>query len=306
MLTPDIIVPTLNAAKEWKRFAPALLACIHPKRVLIVDSQSTDGTVELALAAGFRVHSIPRERFNHGTTRQLAAHMLPESEILVYLTQDAVLADSAAISRLVSAFDDPTIAAAYGRQLPRSGAGAIESHARRFNYSPASHIRDLRSRDELGIKSIFISNSFAAYRREALMKVGGFPQDVIFGEDTVTAARLLLSGDRIAYVAEAIVYHSHPYTCTQEFKRYFDIGVLHRREHWLLEKFGNTKSEGRKFVLSELFYLRQAEPFQIPSALLRTGLKLLGYRMGGMERILPLALKTRLSMHKRFWLTSAS
>jgi rhamnosyltransferase len=59
----------------------------------------------------------------------------------------------------------------------------------------------------LGIKSIFISNSFAAYRRSALLAVGGFRKDVIFGEDTVTAARLLLSGYQVAYSAQACVYH---------------------------------------------------------------------------------------------------
>lgn len=301
-----IILPTLNAAKEWNEFAPALLACVSAEQVLVVDSQSTDGTVDLALAAGFMVHKIARDEFNHGGTRQVAADMLPDSEILVYLTQDAILASPTAISQLVAALDDPSVAAAYGRQLPRPGAGAIESHARYFNYPPVSQIRDLGSRDRMGIKSIFISNSFAAYRRSALMKVGGFPKDVIFGEDTLTAAKLLLGGEKIAYVAHAIVYHSHSYTWAQEFRRYFDIGVLHSRERQLLKEFGNTQGEGKKFVISEIRYLLQTSPIHIPSALLRTGLKLFGYRLGGMESILPTPLKTLLSMHKRFWAKPAS
>ena len=296
-----IVVPTLNAAQDWKKFAPALLACVDPGQVLIVDSESTDGTVDRALAAGFRVHSIARCEFNHGGTRQLAAEMLPDSDILVYLTQDAILADSAAITRLVAALDDPTVAAAYGRQLPRQGAGAIESHARHFNYASASHIRDLSSREKVGIKSIFISNSFAAYRRSSLVNVGGFQNDLIFGEDTITAAKLLLGGERIAYVADALVYHSHSYTWVQEFRRYFDIGVLHRRERLLLQQFGNAQGEGKRFVISEIKHLLQTNPIEVPSAFVRTVLKLLGYRMGGMESILPPALKTHLSMHKSFW-----
>jgi rhamnosyltransferase len=44
------------------------------------------------------------------------------------------------------------------------------------------------------------------------MKVEGFPSNIIFGEDTVTAARLLSAGYKIAYLEEACADHSHTYT----------------------------------------------------------------------------------------------
>ena len=297
----SVIVPTLNAATDWPRFASALSRCVPPGQVLIVDSESTDGTVELARASGFQVHSVPRAEFNHGGTRQEATQLSSDSEILVFMTQDAVLASPDSLTKLLAAFDNPRVVAAYGRQLPRPQAGAIEAHARSFNYPSTSDLRDLKSRDRLGFKAIFISNSFAAYRRAALMTVGGFPSDVIFGEDTITAARLLLANFEIAYVAEACVYHSHAYSCTQDFKRYFDIGVLHNRENWLLENFGKASGEGKRFVHSELSYLLKWDPKQIPSALVRTGLKLIGYRLGRMEALLTPSIKRQLSMHSRFW-----
>jgi rhamnosyltransferase len=297
----NVIVPTLNAAKDWPLFAPALLACVRPEQVLIVDSESTDGTVNLAHAAGFLVHSVARTTFNHGGTRQMAAEMLPNAEILVYMTQDAVLAGPNALANLLAVFDDPQVGAACGRQLPRQGAKPIEAHARSFNYPETSEMRTLASREQLGIKAVFLSNSLAAYRRSALMDVGGFPTDVIFGEDMVTAARLLLAGYKVAYVAEACAHHSHSYSPMQEFKRYFDIGVLHSREAWLLEEFGQASGEGKRFVLSELQYLRKRDAWQIPSALMRTGIKLLGYRLGLMEARLTLNIKRRLSMHPKFW-----
>lgn len=296
-----VIVPTLNAAVDWPQFAPALLACVAPERVLVVDSSSTDGTVELARAAGFRVHSIARADFNHGSTRQLAADLLPEAELLVFLTQDAVLASPDAIALLLAAFADPEVACAYGRQLPRPGATPIETHARLFNYGSASMVRTLAMREQLGIKTIFISNSFAAYRRSALMEFGGFPRNTIFGEDTVIAARFLLAGRKMAYVAEAQVYHSHTYTWTQDFKRYFDIGALHSKERWLLQEFGNAGGEARRFVLSELGHLWPRHAWLVPSAVVRTGLKLLGYKLGRMEGKLSLKWKRRFSMHPRFW-----
>lgn len=296
-----VIVPTLNAAKDWPLFAPALLACARPEQVLVVDSESTDGTVELAHSAGFQVRSVKRAEFNHGGTRQVAAEMQSGADILVYMTQDSILVGPNALADLVAVFTDPQIAAAFGRQLPRPGAEAIEAHARGFNYPAASEIRCLASRDKLGIKAAFLSNSLAAYRRSELMHVGGFPANVIFGEDTVTAARLLLAGYKVAYVAEACAYHSHHYTKLQEFKRYFDIGVLHSRERWLLNEFGHVQGEGKRFVFSELRYLQQRDVWQIPSALVRTVIKFIAYRLGRMEARFTPNFKRRLSMHSSFW-----
>lgn len=297
-----VVVPTLNAAGDWASFAGPLLACARPEQVLVIDSDSHDGTASLARQAGFEVRSIRRRDFNHGGTRQLAAEILSDAEILVYMTQDAILSGPEAMTNLLAAFDAPEIAAVYGRQLPRTEAGAIEAHARRFNYPAVSEVHDLGSRERLGIKTIFISNSFAAYRRSALLVVGGFRKDVIFGEDTIAAARLLLSGYRVAYSAQACVYHSHPYTWTQEFRRYFDIGVLHGREAELLGEFSGADGEGKRFVLSELKYLGRHAPGSIPSALARNGLKLLGYRLGKMEARWSPAMKRRLSMHPSFWI----
>lgn len=296
-----IIVPTLNAASEWSHFSNALLANVSPETVLILDSESTDETVEFAKATGFQTRLIPRAEFNHGGTRQLGVDLCTDAEVVVFLTQDAPLADSAAVYSLIRVFDDSTVGAAYGRQLPRPEANPIEAHARLFNYPIESGLRVLADKDRLGFKSIFISNSFAAYRRTALMEIGGFPKDSIFGEDTIVAAKLLKAGWKIAYVAEAKVHHSHPYSWTQEFKRYFDIGVLHSRESRLLGEFGGAGSEGRKFVLSEIKYLSHHNALLIPSALIRTAFKLLGYRLGRREHTFSSAIKRRLSMHRGFW-----
>jgi rhamnosyltransferase len=296
-----VIIPTVNAMQHWQQFESALVAAVDPQAVTILDSSSTDDTADKARAAGFRVHTIPRVEFNHGGTRQLAAEMLPSVNVLVYMTQDAVIADPFAIHRLVEAFTDPDIGLAFGRQLPRRGALPIEAHARIFNYPAQSSVRTFSDRNHLGFRSIFVSNSFAAYRREALMEVGGFPRDVIFGEDTVTAAKLLKVGKKIAYVAEARVYHSHSYRWSQEFSRYFDIGVLHSREAWLLDEFGSTGNEGSRFVRSELRYLWSTNKLYIPSALIRTALKFIGYKIGRNEHRLPPTLKRKFSMHKGYW-----
>ena len=302
-----VIIPTLNAASEWPSLTKAINAQgIAPRQVLIVDSESTDGTPRAARNCGYRVEEIQRAKFNHGGTRQWALQFFPHAEIVLFFTQDAIPVTGDSIKKLLAAFNDPTVAAAFGRQLPRESAGAIEGHARLYNYPEISGVRSLATRETMGIKTIFLSNSFAAYRRSVLDEVGGFPSHVILGEDTIVAARLLLRGWRVAYVADASVYHSHPYSCVEEFKRCFDTGVLHSRESWMLEEFGKASGEGLRFVRSELSYLSRHNPALIPAALWRTLLKYAGYRLGRLESRLSPGLKRRLSMHHRFWTADAA
>lgn len=297
-----LIVPTLNAGTIWQKFLSALSRqTLRPLFLLVIDSGSVDETVELARDYGFLIKHIDQKQFDHGGTRQLGAELLPDAELLIYMTQDAVLASTEALEQLVGAFADSEVGLAYGRQLPHAETGPIGAHARLFNYPERSEIRGKQDIVSKGIKAAFNSDSFACYRRKALEQVGGFPRNIIFGEDSYVAAKMLLSGWKVAYVAEAQVYHSHDYTLKQEFARYFDIGVFHARERTLLEAFGRVEGEGLRFVRSEVAYLLQKAPHMIPSALLRSVLKHGAYRLGRLEAYLPNRLKQHLAMNKKFF-----
>jgi rhamnosyltransferase len=270
--------------------------------ILVLDSESTDGTQEAAWQAGCRVVSIPRASFDHGATRQSAVtHVSEDTKILVYLTQDAILAQPDALAKIVAPFEDESIGVAYGRQLPRPGATPIEAHARHFSYPPLRYVHAYEDKSRFGMRVAFCSNSFAAYRKTALLEAGGFPANTLFGEDLYTAARILRSCHKICYAAEAIVFHSHEYEIGLEFRRYFDIGASHRRNLWLLQEFGKPEGHGVAFVKSELKYLRATSPHLIPLALMKTAAKFAGYRLGRLHEHLPQRLKIQFSMNKTFW-----
>ena len=297
-----IIVPTLNAGFVWKSFAEALLRTgVSPDDVYIIDSGSVDGTVKHALELGFNLTQIPSCGFNHGGTRQMAVSMLDGYGLVVFLTQDAVLSRSDAIRKILSPFQNKRVGAVCGRQLPNPGAGPIEAHARLYNYGTESEVYSLDDAAVKGLKAAFMSNSFAAYRVPYLLDVGGFPSNVVFGEDMYVAAKMLLKGYKIAYAADALVYHSHDYSVTQEFKRYFDMGVLHAREPWLQQKLGAAEKEGLKFVLSEMNYLARHAVWRIPEALLRTLSKYAGFRLGRIERHMSMKLKRKISMNPGYF-----
>jgi rhamnosyltransferase len=301
-LRVGLCIPILNAG-EFALQVVAALKCqtVRPDRLLLVDSGSTDNGIPCLSQLDIEVHGIVGVTFDHGGTRQMAVDMLADCEILVFLTQDAIPACPDSLENLLACFADPAIGAAYGRQLPRPGAQAIEAHARLFNYPEKSRLKSAGDIPSSGLKTAFISNSFAAWRRDALQQVGGFPRRTIMGEDTWVAGRMLLAGWKIAYCAEATVYHSHAYSFRQEWQRYFDTGVFHARNPWMREAFGTAEGEGMRFVKSELCHLTRNAPWRIPSALLRLPCRYLGFRAGLLERYLPAGLKRIMSAQKAFW-----
>ena len=302
MPTFSLVIPTLNAGECWDHWIAALrLQTLQPQSVLVIDSSSDDATVEKSRAAGFDVRIIPRVQFNHGATRQLAVEALPDAEIIIFLTQDAIFADEFALDHILSGFKDPVVGIVYGRQLPKPGAGHLESHARLFNYPAVGQVSSLVDAKKLGVRTAFNSNSFSAYRRDVLLAAGGFPQRVIVSEDVYVAAKILLMGWKIIYCAEARVHHSHNFSLLQEFQRYFDIGVFYARETWLAKSLGHHEGEGMRFLKSEWTYLVRVAPHRIPESVIHTGFKYLGYRLGRMEQLLPNRIKQRISMQKNFW-----
>ncbi|MEH6461190.1 glycosyltransferase [Chitinimonas sp. JJ19] len=297
-----LLVPTLNAGPRWVEWLAALASQTRqPDRTLIIDSSSNDQTAELARDAGLEVCSIARTDFDHGGTRLWGLQRLNDCDVVVCMTQDALLSSPEALARLLVAFEQTDVAAAYGRQLPHHDATPLATHARQFNYPARSHVVSYADRQQLGIKTAFCSNSFSAWRRRDLMALGGFPQRTLLAEDMLACARLLQAGFRVAYVADACVAHSHNYPATAEFRRYFDTGALHAGEPWLLHSFGQVAGEGLRYVRSEWRSMRMHGRIWQWRSLKASGMKWLGYQLGKRSRRLPRWLCQRLSMHPRWW-----
>lgn len=298
-----LILPVRNPGAWLDRLLPALASQrMQPDEWLVVDSASDDGSADRLRQAGADVICIEAASFNHGGTRRMACERV-QADVLIFLTQDAIPADPDCFLKLCRALAaDDSLGLAYGRQLPHPGAGPLAVHARSFNYPAESRTKRLADAAELGIKTCFCSDSFCAYRRQALRDVGGFPANVIGTEDAYVAGRMLLAGWGIRYAADAMVFHSHEYDLLEEFRRYFDIGVFYGREHWISESFGAAGGEGRRFVLSEMKYLCAAgQWWRLPESVVRSAIKWCGYQSGRRENLLPKPLKRSLSMFKGYW-----
>ena len=298
----SLIIPTLNAEPMIEQLILSLKKqSLYPFEIIIIDSSSDDKTVELAKKNDSTVYIIKRSEFNHGKTRGLAA-TLAKGNILVFLTQDVIVENNNSIEKLLKCFDGSNnIACVYGRQISKNNAPQIEMYSRLINYPPQSMIKSKDSIKFIGIKAAFCSNSFSAYRKDMLTKVGNFPKNIIFGEDMYIAAKLILSNYKIAYIANAVVYHSHNYSLIQHFKRNFDIGVFHVREQWIEDSFGLASRTGIIYCISLFKYIGYKRPFGLVKAFLVIFVRLIGHNLGKKERFIPMFLKRKLGLSQTYW-----
>ena len=240
------------------------------------------------------------EEFDHGATRDMAARK-STADLMLFMTQDAVPADTHLVEYLAKAFDDPLVAAAYARQLAKKTDSAIERFTRNFNYPAESRVKTQADIQALGIKTYFCSNSCAMYRKSTYEELGGFLPEAIFNEDMVFASTAINAGYSVAYVAEARVIHSHNYTGFQQFQRNFDNGVSHADNQ---EAFHNVEAlgEGKRLVFDTARYLvRHHEFAQLFRLVYISGCKVVGYKLGEKYYKLPKKLISFCTMNKKYW-----
>ncbi len=269
-----IIIPTYNGVKAG---IENLLKSINnqsliPTKIYIIDSSSTDKTIEVCKKYNCHIEIIKKENFNHGLTRQIGIDNNKNYDYAVFMTQDVLLKDSSTISTLLNSFKEQDISIAYGRQLVNDNSSFIERINRDFNYPAYSIIKSKNDIKKYGIFTAFCSNSFAAYKIKDVLDIGGFPK-TCFAEDMLISAKMILEGKRVCYNANAEVYHSHSYSIKSEYLRGKSIGKMHKENKWLLTTFGSAENKGKELIKSlsfkhKILYILQAFP------------KLLGYKIG--------------------------
>ncbi len=298
----DVVIPVYKPDEKLRRLLWRLEEQTRkPHRILLVNTERELFDDSYLEAPGnIEVIHIKKEEFDHGGTRHMAAEML-HGAFLLFLTQDAVPADAHLIENLRAAFENENVCAAYARQLPEENCSVLERYTRSFNYGKESRVSTKDDLPVLGIKTFFCSNVCAMYRRSAYEELGGFERRTIFNEDMIFAGRLIQSGKAVAYRADAKVIHSHNYTCMQQFRRNFDLGVS-QAEH--PEIFEGIPSEGEGIRLvkqTALYLLKSGRIYLLPGLAVKSGFKYAGYRLGKSFRRLPGRVILFCTMNRNYW-----
>jgi glycosyltransferase involved in cell wall biosynthesis len=238
----SVLIPTLNGGEALEAVLDAVLAqrTPWPFEVVVVDSQSDDGTWErLQSRAGVRSLQISRSEFQHGRTRNLLASEA-RGEFLAYLTQDAEPAGPLWLADIVGALQSrPRAAGAFGRHLPRPEASAftkrdLHGFFRHLAGQPLerSKFNDLerwRSDPSFRRELHFFSSNNSCLRRSVWSRIPLPETD--YGEDQLWAARVLQARYSTVYAPTAAVVHSHEYDEASRFERARIEG------RWLREHF---------------------------------------------------------------------
>jgi len=302
----SVLIPTYNAKKFISDLFTKLNEQVLPdhveKEIIIVDSSSTDGTVETIneLFPNVKTYVIENKTFDHGGTRNLLASYAT-GDYYLFMTQDAIPADNNLFHSLLKNFEEEKVKIAYARQIPKNDANPLEQFARGFNYPDKKIIKDQSQIEALGIKTFFNSNVCSMYDARLFSgELGaGFPEKLILNEDMIMSYEVIKKGYAVVYDNHAIVYHSHNYNLVQQFKRYFDIGMAFHQSSYILKDVSNEK-EGMKMVLELQKYLLQKKQYRfMPYSIFETASKYIGYSLGKKHDMFSYKVKKKLSAYMK-------
>ncbi len=302
----DIIIPTYKPGNELLQLIDKLEhQTIVPSQIILMNTeekyfeQAFYGLRDLEQYKNVKVYHLSKREFDHGGTRRKGVRR-SDGEIFVMMTQDAMPKDDKLLENLIQNLKGD-VAVAYARQLATEQSGVLELVSRQFNYPEESCIKSKEDLERLGIKTFFCSNVCAAYRRDIYEELGGFIRQAIFNEDMIYAAGVIKKDYKIAYEAQAQVYHAHNYTNKQQLRRNFDLGVS-QADH--PEVFGQVKSEseGKKLVAAATGYFRENHMLsKLPAFYMQCFSKYVGYFLGKHYRMLPRKWVLRITTNKEYW-----
>ena len=230
----SVVIPTLNAGPEFAWLLRKLNGqkAVRAIEIVVVDSGSKDGTVELARAAGATVVTILPSEFSHSHARNLGADSAT-GDYLLFMVQDAFPIGDHWLYGMLRFLRDPAngkLAAVSCSEFSRSDSdlmydSMIDTHYRflgcleqdRIGQHQGDDHMSLRSQGQLSDVSCLIPRDlFAQFRYR-----GNYAEDLDLG------MRLIKQGWRVAMLASVKVVHSHNRPAYYYLKRSFvDVEFL--------------------------------------------------------------------------------
>lgn len=216
----EFIADTLDAvaAQSYRDF-----------EVVLVDSGSTDGTLDLAEPRVDVVATIDPRNFTFGYSLNVGCEAA-SGEYCTFLSAHARPTDDRWLGRMVRHFEDDEVAMVYSNQT-----GVAET-----KFSEQRHFDELfgeeRKRQEP--PEYFANNASSVVRRD-LWERRPFDEYLTGLEDVDWAKRVMDEGYVVVYEPDACIYHVHDESWEQVYTRFKreavaarEIGVRSARERW--------------------------------------------------------------------------
>jgi glycosyltransferase involved in cell wall biosynthesis len=297
----SVVVPVKDGARFLGEQLTAL-AAEGVDEVLVVDSGSSDGSVEIARAAEVSVLEIDPSSFGHGRTRNLGASSV-SGDVIAFLTQDATPLPGWRAALLAGFALGEDVGVVFGPHRAREDTSPMI--ARELDaFFAAKAGADGGAQVERAGGDPWLSNVNAAYRR-ACWEAVRF-EDVAYSEDQAFGQAMLTAGWAKAYVPEMAVLHAHDYPPVQFMRRYFDEYRGLRATVGHVETIGvrstvrtvrGQVADDRAWMRSEGYEPTDVRRWTARAALHHTGRKLFS-ALGSRAERLPAAVQRTISLER--------
>ena len=230
--TVSVVIPVRNGGADFTRLLSGLAAQqgLQDLEIVVVDSGSSDGSLDAAREHGARIIRIPPEEFSHSQSRNLGARHARGASLL-FMVQDALPPSDRWLSEIVDAMQAAGVSALSCAESPRDDADLF------YRVSTWFHDRfmEIEGRDRIMFrpagddyrsvrKNAQLSNICCLIPRSLFLQYG-FRGD--FGEDLELGIRLIRDGHRLALLGTKRIVHSHTRPPYYQLKRgYVDVRLL--------------------------------------------------------------------------------
>lgn len=223
----SVIIPVKNGAFWLEKTLRGITTQTLSKQteIIVLDSGSTDDSLDISTRYKARIFHIDPASFNHGETRNIGVRQA-KGKYVVLTVQDAWPTDEFWLQRLLDGFIHEEVCGVCGNQLVPHDKGVnpvawsrpiSEPQLREVWLENPNSFADLSPQ----LKKYFCGwdNVNAMYNKNFLLT---HPfQPVLFGEDIQWAINTLVQGRTIVYNQAARVYHYHHYEPEFSYKRVY-------------------------------------------------------------------------------------
>ncbi len=211
----SVIIPVKNGSATIARCLDAIMDqnIYDQTEVIIIDSGSTDGTLEILENYDVKIIRIDPQSFNHGATRNLGIKHA-RGEFVVMTVQDAIAINGTWLEAMLAHFKDPEVAGVCGQQIVPHDPD--KNPHEWFRPQSPPNVKSVQFKDKTVFDALFPKEQKAAcswddvnamYRKSVLEKIPFMP--LVFGEDMFWAKEVLQTGYKLIYDSAAQVAHYH-------------------------------------------------------------------------------------------------
>jgi len=235
----SIVIRTKNEGKNLQSTLEKIFSQKIDKdfEVIIVDSGSTDNTLEIAKKFNCRILKIPSEKFTYPYALNFGTENA-NGNLIVYLSAHCPAVNNYWLYHLTKHFSDPNVAGVFGREIPIKGLNPVYEYFQLSEMFPSN-----------GNTYILFSNANSCIRKKVWEKYKfdervpkKRKQILLIGEDQIWAKEVKKRGYKIVYEPQSIVYHSHKFSMKNLTRAYsggyffkelsFSSPVLSEKSFW--------------------------------------------------------------------------